>query len=949
MKDPIRFEWLYIILITFFLTCPSYAITIFVNEGAGGANNGSNWTDAYTSLSDALAIAVPGDQIWVAQGVYKPSVVVDFNGDGVIDPREATFYLPSSVEIYGGFTGTETMLNERDWEAYKTILSGDLDNNDVNTDGNNIAETFADAVGNNAYHVVYTSNVSNGTVLDGFIITAGTANIPAPLNIFDPNLDGGGWYNRLSGGWNASSPTIVNTIFSGNLAGSEGGGMYNLGTLNGEIISVIDNCTFTGNRAEATGGAVYLGSFDVGNYEPHIKYSRFINNEAHLRGGALYLVGDHSVVDSCVFTGNKTTAVSPDFSTLPGSGGAANLVASNAMFSNCMFTGNSSTGNPTGAFEGGGGGAVNMSSNEPQTLELGDSSPKFVSCGFYSNSTGGNTAAWGGAVNHLSDAGRLFPVYINCVFYDNEAQTHGGAVSAFIRLMGVPAGATPALEPEFTNCTFAGNSAGQRGGVIYTDGQEYSGNEMLRARFENSILWDNTAGTEGDQVYNTAYIYITYSLVEGSGGSGGGWDVGLGADGGNNIDDDPLFADQSNPYGADLIAATLDDGLNLSLTSPAINAGNDGAPGLAGVTKDYINGDRIQSGAVDIGAYERCGVIIEPPLNPDIYWLTNWKDSPCLNCPPSWSFILLNTFNINFFKNGALSANEAQVLEKDDGEKTSSPLHIIPDFPQKLAWDGPAQFIDYGDSALITGNIKNIYKKGFKFKVHIKLINPSNWESWKAMHRTYIAFTFPVLKAALSAHKNWTYWIVSGESYMEGTGDISGKLALEHWPANKKTGFQFGEGANGWDNDNGLGGLFAYKGKVKYLGKQLTITGLGSLNADAELCETDCDPLEKNITADEETEEVTAPKEFSLKQNYPNPFNPVTNISFSVPGNESSGLVTLKIYDILGNEVVTLVNEEKPAGYYNVQFNAAGLSSGIYFYKLTYGNFSDTKKLVLLK
>ncbi len=86
--------------------------------------------------------------------------------------------------------------------------------------------------------------------------------------------------------------------------------------------------------------------------------------------------------------------------------------------------------------------------------------------------------------------------------------------------------------------------------------------------------------------------------------------------------------------------------------------------------------------------------------------------------------------------------------------------------------------------------------------------------------------------------------------------------------------------------------------------------------------------------------------EFALKKNYPNPFNPVTNIRYSIPQRST---VTLKVYDILGNEVATLVNEERPAGEYEIEFNASKLSSGIYFYRLIAGEFSETKKLVLMK
>ena len=93
--------------------------------------------------------------------------------------------------------------------------------------------------------------------------------------------------------------------------------------------------------------------------------------------------------------------------------------------------------------------------------------------------------------------------------------------------------------------------------------------------------------------------------------------------------------------------------------------------------------------------------------------------------------------------------------------------------------------------------------------------------------------------------------------------------------------------------------------------------------------------------------------EFSLYQNYPNPFNPITNIKFRIAnlpdGKAGFGLVTLKVYDVLGNEVATLINEEKQPGEYEVEFDASVLASGIYFYTIKAGDFSSTKKLILLK
>ena len=92
--------------------------------------------------------------------------------------------------------------------------------------------------------------------------------------------------------------------------------------------------------------------------------------------------------------------------------------------------------------------------------------------------------------------------------------------------------------------------------------------------------------------------------------------------------------------------------------------------------------------------------------------------------------------------------------------------------------------------------------------------------------------------------------------------------------------------------------------------------------------------------------EISSPLKFSLDQNYPNPFNPTTRIKYSIP---TTGFVTLKVYDLLGREAALLVNEKKQAGIYDVEFNASSLSSGVYIYKLTSGNFIETKKLMLLK
>jgi hypothetical protein len=109
--------------------------------------------------------------------------------------------------------------------------------------------------------------------------------------------------------------------------------------------------------------------------------------------------------------------------------------------------------------------------------------------------------------------------------------------------------------------------------------------------------------------------------------------------------------------------------------------------------------------------------------------------------------------------------------------------------------------------------------------------------------------------------------------------------------------------------------------------------------------------IDNPVTVDDEI----SPVNFHLSQNYPNPFNPSTTIKYTIPfsvnesGAEQSQFITLNVYDILGYEVATLVNEEKSPGTYHISFNAALLTSGVYFYQIRAGAYVDTKKMMFLK
>lgn len=92
--------------------------------------------------------------------------------------------------------------------------------------------------------------------------------------------------------------------------------------------------------------------------------------------------------------------------------------------------------------------------------------------------------------------------------------------------------------------------------------------------------------------------------------------------------------------------------------------------------------------------------------------------------------------------------------------------------------------------------------------------------------------------------------------------------------------------------------------------------------------------------------EEEMPVEYRLTQNFPNPFNPSTKINYQIP---EGGRVTMKVYDVLGVEIATLVNREQDAGYYEIEFNAATIPSGVYFYELQIGDFREIKKMMVIR
>jgi len=220
---------------------------VYVDKNATGANNGTSWADAYSDLGDALQ-AITCGEIWVAQGTYKPKFD-EFGNSSPADPRDKTFFLKSSVALYGGFSGTETSRAQRDWNAHPTILEGDLGGDDDLTIPLNQLLTH-NTRDDNAYHLFLGKNVS-GVLIDGFSVRNGNAS-KYQSGGNRPDLGGGIAVLNSAG---VGSVTVRNCAFLRH-SGSRGGVgfvfCYNDGV---SLTETFENCLFSGN---------------AGGYDPNI-------------------------------------------------------------------------------------------------------------------------------------------------------------------------------------------------------------------------------------------------------------------------------------------------------------------------------------------------------------------------------------------------------------------------------------------------------------------------------------------------------------------------------------------------------------------------------------------------------------------------------------------------------------------------------------------------------
>lgn len=263
-------------MVAFSCVVASTQAQIFVNYNAQGSNDGTSWENAFTSLNTALEQSLQGDQLWITAGMYVPTGST---------PETSHFVVNKAIELYGGFAGTESKLEDRNWEANPTILSGDINGDD--TLGN-----FELNREDNAHHVIVIQSHEGPSVIDGIILQSGTTFFDDPFgNDYSP------W--RGGGALTFTEAVFRNCVFTDN-NGWQGSALstYTDSTIHGLTIK---NCTFTANNT------IRSGALRVADIEDFlILECQFLTNYARGFGGALVLGNTSGTVQGCHFEQNSS-------------------------------------------------------------------------------------------------------------------------------------------------------------------------------------------------------------------------------------------------------------------------------------------------------------------------------------------------------------------------------------------------------------------------------------------------------------------------------------------------------------------------------------------------------------------------------------------------------------------------------------------------------------------
>ena len=523
-----------VILVFAIFLSPLLNAQVFVDPDAAGDNSGSSWENAFRDLQEAIEASNPGDEIWLRAGIYVPKGV---------SPQSTHFEINKSISLFGGFAGTESTLEARDWSTNRTILSGDINGDDIPGD-------FLQNRGDNAHHVILVNASGSKPVLDGLYIQGGTTRLDEAniqLSIID-QWRGGGMYARTSctirnctfrenhgyqgAALSAFNPVsvifsvdIIDCSFQDNLGFSTGtswiSGIRNLlisgctfrncestfggGLLLGNTNCLLRNSTFESNEALAGSGLLiaHNSASLISNASIEVFNCAFLENTSTNGEGALsvrnYFSGPQLLVDSCYFYNNTA-------SRFGGGMGVRNIISTvqNSLSPERVTIRNSIFESNVAPF---GGGLMVDNLNDSLALEISDT--EFITN--YATISGGGAyinnkdeagmqvdmrnshftenladrSAGGLAIDNSNNLTTFKYLIDSCSFYSNIAfESNGGAIwsFAFSSLFG----------PDGTirNTDFTENGANLSGGALHTG----TGTYLVEACDFNSNYTMSTAG-----------------------------------------------------------------------------------------------------------------------------------------------------------------------------------------------------------------------------------------------------------------------------------------------------------------------------------------------------------------------------------------------------------------------------------------------------------------------
>ncbi|WP_461789783.1 T9SS type A sorting domain-containing protein [Pedobacter sp.] len=377
---------LYFLFLIVFGSLTTFAQTVrYVKPVTTGTGDGSSWANATADLQAMINASSSGDQVWVAAGTYKPTeklqAITYVASPGVGDPttdRDKAFILKGGVKIYGGFSGSETILSQRNFLVNTTILSGDLNNDNTASDGD-------------CYHVVSSRNSADDAELDGFTIQHGYANGTAAVS--------------ANGTTGTSSTTVAQNV---------GGGIAVRGTNNAIKWS---NLIIKDNQSFDSGGGAYLR---VSGTDVVFEFTNvsFVNNKTFGEGGGLFVYDslDQPILrlDKVSFISNATTSTLTGTNDGVGGGGLCIYGATSTSFlrfeiKNTVFYDNASARTTAG------GAAIYIGSY---------SNGSVVNCTFYKNLAAGTY----GAIGFNNGSSTTFKLYNN-IFNQNSTDIRSGTAA----------------------------------------------------------------------------------------------------------------------------------------------------------------------------------------------------------------------------------------------------------------------------------------------------------------------------------------------------------------------------------------------------------------------------------------------------------------------------------------------------------------------------------------